>query len=125
MPLSAPDAPRHPRGGRCRPRRAGRRRQHRYRASYRGMPPNSYERSALFLDRKWDPIGVYDSVTTGRRASTSAMPAHVLGRLRRGETAEGNSRYLHEQATRSMGVEPGPTRAVAGRLHHWPDFRSW
>ncbi len=87
------------------------------------VDPTSLVRTiSLFLDRHWDPIGVY---SFGREEGPppgteyERYAAHVLGMLQRGETAASISHYLNTQATRSMRVGPGPTKAVAVRLHDW------
>jgi hypothetical protein len=68
------------------------------------------------------PIGVYEvEGDEGPEPGTeyARYAAHVLGMLRRGETAASISHYLMQQATQSMGVGPGPTRTVAEALHAW------
>ena len=77
---------------------------------------------SVFFDREWDPIGMYrgdpeDGPEPGTEYEWYA--AHVLGMLRQGETAASISHYLNRQASQSMRVSPGPTKAVAERLHRW------
>jgi hypothetical protein len=77
---------------------------------------------SVFLDQHWDPIGVYGSGgDEGPEPGTeyARYATHVLGMLRRGEAAASISHYLMQQATRSIGVGPGPTRTVAEALHAW------
>ena len=77
---------------------------------------------SVLLDRRWDPIGVYlygddDGPEPGTEYGRYA--SHVVGMLQRGEAADCISHYLMKQATKSMGVGPGPTRTVAETLHTW------
>ena len=75
---------------------------------------------SLFLDRAWDPIGVYGTPDDDWPPGEYELyAAPVLAMLQRGETAAAVSGYLADQATQAMGVAPGPTRAVAERLHAW------
>lgn len=76
---------------------------------------------SVFLDRHWDPIGVYECGDEEPKPGSeyARYATHVLGMLRRGETAASISHYLMLQATQSMGVGPGPTRTVAEALHAW------
>jgi len=74
---------------------------------------------SLFLDRNWDPIGVYGADDDWPAGEYEQYAAHVVGMLQRGATAESISGYLGRQATLSMGVGAGPARAVAERLHDW------
>lgn len=78
----------------------------------------------MFLDQRWDPIGVYRDLDEGDGGPEPGSEyrryaAHVVGMLQRGETAASISHYLMQQATQSMGVGPGPTRTVAEALHKW------
>lgn len=87
------------------------------------QPPSVLEQAvSLFLDQQWDPIGLYpDEHDEGPEPDTEyrKYAVHIVGMLRRGETAASISHYLMHQATQSMGVGPGPTRAVAEALHKW------
>lgn len=74
---------------------------------------------SLFLDRSWDPIGVYGADDDWPPGEYEQYAAHVVGMLQRGATAASISSYLSQHATRSMGVDAGPTRAIAERLHDW------
>ena len=72
-----------------------------------------------YLDRAWDPIGVYGPDDDWPPGEYDVYATHVLAMLQRGGTAAAVSAYLADQATGAMGVGPGPTRAVAEQLHRW------
>ena len=90
-----------------------------YRRGVSRSPAQLIGEVSRFLDSRWDPIGVYGVDDDWPPGEYEQYATHVVGMLQGGETAASISHYLTQQATGSMGVGPGPARAVAQRLHEW------